>query len=204
MRQPILKETQVQVFRRDRWLCRWCGCPVIFAPVMRYLGEFVKQEGWSDAPAYYNRNWRRTDAPLLDHMGAVIDHVEAHSGGGASVIANLATACNKCNARKSNSPAEAFSKRRPRIPVKGKYGDPLDWDGLSTIFAILIAKNPGIATSTERAWLRALRSADLIRGTARRSISRPGPQAHATAELPGDQRIAPKFANGNIASEVTK
>ena len=148
---------QVQVFRRDRWLCRWCGCPVIFAPVMRYLAEFLKQEGCSVTPAYYNRNWRRRDAPLLDHMGAVIDHVEAHSGGGASVISNLATACNKCNARKSSSTAEVFAKKRPLIPVKGKYGDPQDWDGLSTLFMILFAKTPGIATSTERAWLRALK-----------------------------------------------
>jgi 5-methylcytosine-specific restriction endonuclease McrA len=149
---------QVQVFRRDRWLCRWCGCPVIFAPVMRYLAELVRQEGCSGKPAYYNRNWRRRDAPLLDHMGAVIDHVEAHSGGGASVISNLATACNKCNARKSSSTAEAFSKRHPLIPVKGKYGDPQDWDGLSILFMVLTAKNPGNATSTERAWLRALKT----------------------------------------------
>jgi len=91
-------------------------------------------------------------------MGAVIDHVEAHSGGAASVISNLATACNKCNGRKSASTAEAFAKRRPRITVKGKHGDPLDWDGLSGIFMILIAKNPDIATSTERAWLRALKT----------------------------------------------
>jgi 5-methylcytosine-specific restriction endonuclease McrA len=151
---------QVQAFRRDRWLCRWCGRPVIFAPAMRYLAEFVRQEGYNGILAYYKRNWRRSDAPLLDHMGAVIDHVEAHSGGGASVISNLATACNKCNARKSSQSAEAFEKRHPAIPVKGKYGDPRDWDGLSTLFMILIDKNRGSATSTERAWLRALKSTD--------------------------------------------
>ncbi len=147
---------QVQVFRRDRWLCRWCGCPVIFAPMLRYLAEFAKQEGLTSPLAYYNRNWRRRDAPLLDHFGAVIDHVEAHSGGGSSAISNLATACNKCNGRKSASSAEDFSKRRPRIPVKGKYGDPLDWDGLSNLFMVLAAKSPGASTATERAWLSAL------------------------------------------------
>ena len=125
---------------------------------MRYLWELVKQEGLDGPLAYYNRNWRRRDAPLLDHLGAVIDHVEAHSGGGASVIANLATACNKCNARKSNSLADEFSKRHPLIPVKGKYGDPLDWDGMSTLFIVLVAKNLISATPTERAWLRALKS----------------------------------------------
>jgi 5-methylcytosine-specific restriction endonuclease McrA len=116
---------QVQVFRRDRWRCRWCGCPVIFAPVMRYLADWVKGEGCDTMLPYYHRNWRRRDAPLLDRLGPVIDHVEAHSGGGASVISNLATACNKCNGRKSNAHAEDFSKRNPLIPVKRKYGDPL-------------------------------------------------------------------------------
>jgi 5-methylcytosine-specific restriction endonuclease McrA len=150
------RSIQVQVFRRDRWLCRWCGCPVIFAPTLRCLAALLRQEGFSAAVAYYNRNWRRRDAPLLDRLGAVIDHVEAHSGGGSSAIANLATACNKCNGRKSNSRAEDFSKRHPLIPVKGKYGDPLDWDGFSTLFMVLVAKNPSDATPTERAWFRAL------------------------------------------------
>jgi hypothetical protein len=97
---------------------------------------------------------------LLDRLGAVIDHVEAHSGGGATVIANLATACNKCNGRKSNARSDEFSRRYPLIPVKGKYGDPLDWDGFSTLFMILVAKNPSGATPTERAWLRVLKSGD--------------------------------------------
>jgi hypothetical protein len=71
---------QVQVFRRDRWLCRWCGCPVIFAPVMKYLADLVRREGYDTTLPYYHRNWRRRDAPLLDRLGAVIDHVEATNG----------------------------------------------------------------------------------------------------------------------------
>lgn len=152
---------QVQVFRRDRWLCRWCGSPVIFAPVMRHLAELIKRERCVATPAYYNRNWRRSDAPLLDRLGAVVDHVEAHSGGGASVIANLATSCNKCNGRKSNSRADDFRRRHPLIPVKGEYGAPRHWDGMSTLFVVLVARNPETATSTERAWLRALKSGDM-------------------------------------------
>src|SRR5580698_11307383 len=116
---------------------------------MRYLADLIKREGCDTTLPYYHRNWRRRDAPLLDRLGAVIDHVEAHSGG-ASVISNLGTACNKCNGRKSNALAEVFSNRNPLIPVKGKYGDPLEWDGLSTLFMILIAKHPEGATLTDR------------------------------------------------------
>jgi hypothetical protein len=123
---------------------------------MRHLAEFVSQEGFNGPLAYYNRNWRRSDSPLLDHLGAVIDHMESHSGGGRSTISNLVTACNKCNATKSNSPADFFAKRSPPRLVKGKYGEPKYWDGFSTLFMVLVARNPSGTTPTERAWLRVL------------------------------------------------
>ena len=156
----VPREVQVQVFRRDRWLCRWCGYPVIFAPALHHLTELMHRGGFAGPLAYYNRNWRRRDAPLLDWLGALVDHVEAHHGGGPSVIANLATACNKCNARKSDFRADKFTERHPRIPVKGKYGDPMDWDGLSNLFVLLVSNHPEAATATERAWLRALKTKD--------------------------------------------
>jgi 5-methylcytosine-specific restriction endonuclease McrA len=56
--------------------------------------------------AYHHANWSRQGAPLLDLLGAVIDHIEAFSTGGASDIENLATACNKCNGRKGNGASE--------------------------------------------------------------------------------------------------
>jgi hypothetical protein len=43
-------------------------------------------------------------------MGAVIDHVNAHSRGGPNAAENFATACNKCNANKSNAPRRASLK----------------------------------------------------------------------------------------------
>jgi 5-methylcytosine-specific restriction endonuclease McrA len=156
------KNIQVKVLRRDRWLCRWCGYPVIFAPAIKYLAEYIRQDGFNEPLAYYDLHWTRRDAPLLDHMGAVIDHVEAHSGGGPSVISNLVTSCNKCNARKSNRPADVFSRRSPLILVNGKYGEPENWDGLSRLFIVLVEKNLSDATKTEREWLRALKSSALL------------------------------------------
>jgi hypothetical protein len=38
---------------------------------------------------------------LLDSLGVVIDHVEAHASGGVDEKDNLVTACCKCNALKS-------------------------------------------------------------------------------------------------------
>src|SRR5690349_13621548 len=81
-RAPISKVVQVRVFRRDGWLCRYCMSPVIFAPAMKYLERMVTASSPATAVAYYDKNWRRDKAPLLDRLGAVIDHVEAFAHGG--------------------------------------------------------------------------------------------------------------------------
>lgn len=117
IRRPISKVLQIRVFRRDKWLCRWCGAPVIFPPAMRLLDEAVRRSRGDAAIAYFHPNWTRRDAPLLDYLGAVIDHVEAFGTGGVDGESNLATACNKCNARKNMSPVAAFTLRSPRRAI---------------------------------------------------------------------------------------
>ncbi len=158
-RAPISKALQVKVFRRDGWICRWCGRPVIFAPAMKYLERFARQAGFSGPLAYYDAHWTRRGAPLLDHMGAVIDHVEAHSRGGADRAENFVTACNKCNASKSNAQKDEFCKKSPRRPVKGKYGEPENWDGLSMLFLFLVERGPRTVSASERDWLKHLKLA---------------------------------------------
>jgi 5-methylcytosine-specific restriction endonuclease McrA len=156
-RSKISKNVQVKVFHRDGWICRWCGRPVIFAPAMKYLERFVRNAGVTEALAYHDAHWTRRSAPLLDYMGAVIDHVEAHRRGGKDVAENLATACNKCNADKSDAPEDEFRKKSPRHAVKGKYGEPEHWDGLSMLFVVLVEQSPKTATPSDRDWLRALK-----------------------------------------------
>jgi hypothetical protein len=95
-------------------------------------------------------------APLLDELGAVIDHVEAFSKGGACSEENLCTACCKCNGRKSSALLDKRNGREKRKPVKGKYGEPQNWDGLSLLFVVLAKRNLTALTSGEREWLRAL------------------------------------------------
>jgi 5-methylcytosine-specific restriction endonuclease McrA len=156
-RRPIEKTTQVQVFKRDRWLCRWCLRPVIFPPAMKFLEQFLRSRGIAAPLAYYQTNWRRDAAPLLDELGASVDHVEAHSRGGSSQIDNLATICAKCNARKGALPVSEHLKRNPSKKVKGMYGEPVHWDGLSTLFLALASENPSAATVTEKQWIAALK-----------------------------------------------
>jgi hypothetical protein len=35
-------------------------------------------------------------------------------------------------------------KLKPGKPVKGKHGEPTDWDGLSTVFLVLARQNPSV------------------------------------------------------------
>jgi 5-methylcytosine-specific restriction endonuclease McrA len=150
-RPPLSKALQVRVFRRDKWLCRWCGRPVIFAPVMHYLERWTRAQGYSGPLAYFDPRWRRDAAPLLDHLGAVVDHIEAFARGGLHDEPNFVTSCCKCNARKS-----AGSAKEPRRLIKSRYGEPAHWDGLSTVFTLLVRSNPNGVSETDQAWAEAL------------------------------------------------
>lgn len=155
-RSALTYDLQVRVFRRDRWLCRWCHRPVVFAPALKLLELLARDRGHQGPLAYHDLRWRRDRAPLLDHLGAVVDHVEAFARGGADDESNFVTSCNKCNARKSSDGVEEFRRAAPARPVKGKYGEPTDWDGLSTLFVLLGTDRKGL-TASERGWLLALR-----------------------------------------------
>ena len=154
-RTPLSYDLQVRVFRRDRWLCRWCHRPVVFAPALKFLEMFARERGHDGPLAYHDPRWRRDRAPLLDHLGAVVDHVEAFARGGAHDEGNFVTACCKCNARKSSAVVDDFKRAVPARAVKGKYGEPIHWDGFSTIF-VLLARGRSDLSSSEKGWLAAL------------------------------------------------
>lgn len=153
----LTKSLQLSIFRRDNWLCRWCAKPVIFAPAMKLLEIELRTSGFDMPLAYYHTHWTRATAPLLDELGVVLDHVTAFSVGGKSEEENLVTACAKCNGRKSAAPLENWNQRVIRKPIKGKYGEPQAWDGLSGAFIVLAERYPHKLTAGERAWLKAMK-----------------------------------------------
>jgi hypothetical protein len=122
---------------------------------MNLILSEVQRSGHTGSVAYYHAHWTRQHSPLLDELGAVIDHEEAFSAGGSDDAENLLTACNKCNAHKSATLATAFGAL-PRKFVKGKYGEPQDWDGLSQLFVVLAARYESELTRSERDWLAAI------------------------------------------------
>ena len=168
-RAPIPFATQVTIFTRDAWLCHVCHRPTIFPLALKLAAEMVAAALPDLALAWWNPQWRRDAAPLLDELAACIDHVEAHANGGSNDPANLATICARCNARKSAKAKEAFITELNPWRVKGKHGEPRQWDGLSSLFVVLAARSPRALTPTERKWLEALQ-AHTAGGT--RSLSR--------------------------------
>jgi len=123
---------------------------------MRLIEREVRKAGTVEPLSYHHAHWTRTDAPLLDELGAVVDHVDAHSTGGSSDESNLATSCCKCNGRKSAASLNEWTKRPQRKPVKGKYGEPQYWDGLSALFLALARRDSSNLTAPEREWLKIL------------------------------------------------
>src|SRR2546426_12342952 len=104
--------------------------------------------------AYYDEHYRRDAAPLLDELAAVIDHVEAYSRGGRhDSVENFATACNKCNTRKSDRASTVLPSPRR---IKAKYGEPAHWDGFSELFLVLGQQFPTLLTTADRDWRKAL------------------------------------------------
>ena len=133
---------------------------MIFGPVMKVIEIELRKAGHAAPLAYYHVHWTRATAPLLDELGVVLDHKEAFSTGGASDNENLVTSCAKCNGQKSSSPLIKWKVRPQPHPIKGKYGEPANWDGLSSLFVLLAERNLESLTKDELAWLKALKRAE--------------------------------------------
>src|SRR5271165_3819453 len=151
----IPRKLQLFVFQRDRWLCRFCGKPVVFAPALKYLQQELLESGFKDL-AYWRYAYDRHGAPLLDELAAVIDHEKAFSLGGPSTIENLNTCCNRCNMMKSSADSEAWRHKHRARKIKAKYGEPQDWDGFSSVFVLLAKRNPSRLKPSESEWLQLL------------------------------------------------
>jgi hypothetical protein len=146
---------QAKVFYRDHWLCRWCNKPVVFAPALKYLQQYLKDAGF-DGLAYWRYAYDRRGAPLLDELAAVLDHVKAFSVGGPDEAQNLVTSCNRCNIRKNSTDAEKFEREHPIKRIRSKYGEPVDWDGVLSLFVFLAQKYRAGLAPSETEWVDAL------------------------------------------------
>ena len=66
-------------------------------------------------------------------------------------------ACNKCNTRKNDGLAEEFVQKAPGKRVKSRHGEPVHWDGLTSLFLVLADQGMKLEGYEER-WATALRA----------------------------------------------
>jgi hypothetical protein len=125
----------------------------VFPPALRLLESFIRRGGHNGKLAYYHLNYRRDKAPLLDEQAAVVDHRQPHSQAGDDGADNLVTACNRCNMIKGDKRADTFIQGLRRHRVKGKHGEPVDWDGFTSLFIRLADEGDVVLTKSEEHWL---------------------------------------------------
>jgi hypothetical protein len=53
---------------------------------------------------------------------------------------------------------DVWNERPKRRPIKGKYGEPQNWDGLTALFVVLAEHNLAKLTAGERDWLKAIKN----------------------------------------------
>lgn len=147
-RRGFSKTVTVEVFRRDRFTCRYCGSSVVPPPILRAASLLWPKQ------IPYHPNWR-SDAthPIYMARSATIDHIEPHARGGThDGVDNFATACWPCNTQKSDFSLEE---------IGWDLHDVLDtqWDGLVGSYPALWSVAKSKATESDirfhRPWLAA-------------------------------------------------
>jgi HNH endonuclease len=105
----------------------------------------------------WDQRARHDRAPLLDELGACIDHVRPYVAGGEHDASNFAAACNRCNQLKGSLDMELFLVRNPcrRKGEESMHGPPRHWDGLSSLFMAFACQHREQLTPGERLWLEA-------------------------------------------------
>jgi hypothetical protein len=123
----INERTQMRIFRRDKFICRYCNRRTVIVPLLRLLSI-----AFTDIFPYHP-NWR-TDKCHLGYWrdAASCDHVIPIARMGTSQPDNLLTACYMCNSIKQNWLVEEL--RWEIQPVADDKG----WDGLSTYYCDLL------------------------------------------------------------------
>jgi 5-methylcytosine-specific restriction endonuclease McrA len=112
--------TEMEVFRRDGWHCRFCGIQVVATDARKVLCHaFPDETHWASS------SFERCHSALRA-MTASLDHVVPHSRGGTNQVDNLVTACYSCQFGRGNfTLAEVeLADPRERPPVV------TTWDGL--------------------------------------------------------------------------
>lgn len=128
LRQPSRSQA-LEIYRRDGFRCRYCGCRIILPAAQSVLSALV--------PGAVR--WGSRDDELnaaFYTLKGVLDHVDPHAHGGGSDPENLVVACQPCNYGKGNWFIQQIGISDPRL--RPPQVD--EWDGLSRILRLRSVK----------------------------------------------------------------
>lgn len=127
-------EDEVRMFRRDKFVCRYCGRRTIFVPTLRALSLLYP------GALPYQGHWEREACHRVYWIfSTVCGYVAPISRGGTPDMDNLVTTCGTCTFRKKNWRPEEIGWEVQPVPPTTLY-----WDGLSTQFVRLWTASPAI------------------------------------------------------------
>ncbi len=111
--------TELSIYRRDGWRCRFCGSRVIAKKARVVLCTLFPSEA----------RWGRLSSEkhcALGSLAASLDHIIPHARGGSNEEHNLVTACTSCQFGRNQWTLEevGFTDPRQRAPIVDS------WDGL--------------------------------------------------------------------------
>jgi len=111
-----------EVFKRDKYCCRYCGIGVI---PKNFLKKYAKAIGVVNFPIGRTNETRHG---VILGFQAVADHVQPYSEGGLADLSNMVTSCWSCNYGKSNYTLADLELDDPRD--RNLVGIP-GWNGLA-------------------------------------------------------------------------
>jgi hypothetical protein len=145
-RPGLSRAVRCAVFRRDRFVCRYCGGKTILTPVMELLAHLYpdifpfESDAWRGGvthPAFIARS------PMVDHL------VPGTSGGSWTSLDNLVTACNPCNSIKADFELEQLGWEL--LPIAD-----VAWDGLVARYPALWSAAGSPNEHRHQSWFKAL------------------------------------------------
>jgi len=113
-----------EVFKRDKYCCRYCGIGVI---PKEFLKKYAKAIGVVNFPIGRTNDTRHG---VILGFQAVADHVHPYSDGGQTDASNLVTSCRSCNYGKKNYTFTDLELDDPRD--RNPVGIP-GWNGLTDV-----------------------------------------------------------------------
>ena len=119
----------LDIFRRDGFRCRYCGCRVVFPKAQSVMSALL--------PGAVE--WGARDIELnaaFYTLKGVLDHVVPHAHGGTSDSENVVASCQPCNYGKGPYFLQQFGLSDPRLRPPKTDG----WDGLLRLLPLRPAR----------------------------------------------------------------